>query len=214
MRMKHLTPEDCVDLVRGTSAGAEARELRAHVDTGCGRCARELSLWTHFADTLARDAEYEPSPEVVRITKAQFAMSALAKPKSTRIAQLLIDTALQPLAAGVRSAGAASRHLMYGADDVVIDVQLSRMGTGLRVVGQVLSQKGQPLASPSAAAAQVSAFSDGRSLASATANGRGEFHMIVPRAADLMLAARLSETTTILLEIPRQPHNQKDGEAL
>jgi hypothetical protein len=124
----------------------------------------------------------------VRIAKAAFAGGGLGsqKKRSESRVKVLFDSFLQPVLAGVRSAGAGTRQMLYRADPYQIDVQLEMKPSANRVVvtGQLLN-----LSNPKviAAGTRILVSNMQGDVVHAVANQFGEFSGEVKNSGDLQL---------------------------
>ncbi len=142
--MEHYSLEKWADFARQVVGEQERAEMQSHLDNdGCRKCSKVLSLWQRVQTTARREQSYQPPDNVVRSMKGTFAIRGTRRAtRSVRaIAELLFDSSRNPLPAGVRSSGIASRQLLYGAGDYRIDVRIeAQVESGkVAVVGQVLS---------------------------------------------------------------------------
>ena len=140
--MKHFTTEEGIDFVNQAVPASQKTEMEKHLKT-CRRCASAVSQWQRVRAATAAEANYQPPEEVIRIVKAAFAGLKLAlhhEPASSSI-ELVFDSLVQPSLEGFRSAGSASRQMVYRADSFQIDLQIEVQPGNKRVVvaGQLLS---------------------------------------------------------------------------
>jgi hypothetical protein len=140
--MEHFTIEKWIDFVNQAVETNEKQLLERHLEQGCKRCMKTVSLWQRVRQLAASEANYQPPEGAVRIAKAAFAGTGLAgqrKGAGSRI-KVLFDSFLQPVFEGARSAGAGTRQMLYRADPFQIDVQVEAKHGGNRIVvtGQLL----------------------------------------------------------------------------
>lgn len=141
--MKHFTTEQCIDFVNGKLATGKKRQMEEHLNDGCKRCAKTLSLWQRVRETAKSEANYQPPEAAVRIAKAAFAGSKWEQKKQGRnLAEVLFDSFLQPLFADARSAGSGTRQMLYRAEPYHIDLHLEmKQGGKIMVTGQLLDAR-------------------------------------------------------------------------
>src|SRR5207245_7190655 len=116
--MEHFTTENWIDFVNQAVGLREKNLMEQHLNRGCKRCAKTVSLWQRVSQYAALEAIYQPQVDAVRIAKAAFAgagLTAQRKGTSSRI-EVLFDSFLQPFFEGARSAGAGTRQMLYRAD--------------------------------------------------------------------------------------------------
>ena len=137
--MKHFQAAEWADFARGVATAEMSASMQAHLKTGCQSCQATLDWCKTLAVIAQREAAYEAPETTVRTAKAWFALS---KPGKGTLAQLVFDTSLQPAVAGIRSASAAPRQVVYVAGDVVVDVKLESIDESgnLHIIGQLIQR--------------------------------------------------------------------------
>jgi len=141
--MEHFSVEKWIDFVNLAVTTGEQQQMDKHLSLGCSSCQKTVSLWQRVRTSAAAEGNYQPPESAVRIAKAAFAGAGLgstATGAGSKV-KLLFDSFLQPMLAGVRSAGAGTRQMLYRADPYQIDVQLEMKPGANRVVvtGQLLN---------------------------------------------------------------------------
>jgi hypothetical protein len=141
--MEHFSVEKWIDFVNQAVTTNEKLQMDKHLNLGCESCQKTVTLWQRVRSSAAAEGNYQPPEGAVRIAKAAFAGVALdqqTKGAESKV-KVLFDSFLQPLLAGVRSAGTGTRQMLYRADPYQIDVQLEMRPGGNRVVvtGQLLN---------------------------------------------------------------------------
>ncbi len=141
--MEHFSVEKWIDFVNLAVTNSEQQRMEKHLSLGCSSCQKTVSLWQRVRASAAAEGNYQPPESAVRIAKAAFAGAGLgstATGASNKV-KLLFDSFLQPMLAGVRSAGAGTRQMLYRADPYQIDVQLEMKPGANRIVvtGQLLN---------------------------------------------------------------------------
>ena len=140
--MKHFTTEEWIDFANELVGISQRKMMDRHLEEGCLRCKKTLSLWQKVRQTAKSVAECQPSEHAVRIAKAGFA-AAWLDGKSTRVpglVEVLFDSFLQPLVQGARSSASGTRQMLYRAEPYQVDLQIeAKPGTRMLVVtGQLL----------------------------------------------------------------------------
>jgi hypothetical protein len=140
--MKHFSTEEWIDFVNHIVTSDQQQAMQRHLATGCNRCKETLSLWQKVSKTAAAEANYQPSPDTVRLAKAAFVTSGLVPQRkaSQGLIEVLFDSFLQPAVAGARSVVIGTRQMLYRADPYQIDIQIEpKPGTNrLVITGQLL----------------------------------------------------------------------------
>ena len=141
--MEHFATERWIDFVNQAVDTNEKQLMERHLQQGCKRCRKTVSLWQKVWQSAASEANYQPPEHAVRLAKAAFAEAGLAgqrKGAASRI-KLLFDSFLQPAFEGARSAGTGTRQMLYRADPFQIDIQVEAAAGRNRIVvtGQLLN---------------------------------------------------------------------------
>ncbi|HET6930504.1 MAG TPA: hypothetical protein VFI45_09305 [Candidatus Acidoferrum sp.] len=166
----------------------EQQLMDKHLNLGCKSCQKTVSLWQRVRASAAAEGNYQPPESAVRLAKAFYAGAGLGSRSKAVGSQVrvLFDSFLQPLLAGVRSAGTGTRQMLYRADPYQIDVQLESKPTGNRIVvtGQLLN-----LTNPKviAAGTRILVSNMHGDVVHTSANQFGEFSGEVKNSGDLQL---------------------------
>ena len=140
--MKHFSTEAWIDSVNHVATIDQQEAMQKHLATGCKRCKEIVLLWQKVRKTAAVEASYQPSQDAVRLAKAAYAVSGLARAKkeSRGLVEVLFDSFLQPAVAGARSVVIGTRQMLYRADPYQIDTQIEPKPGSNRLVitGQLL----------------------------------------------------------------------------
>jgi hypothetical protein len=186
--MEHFSVEKWIDFVNQAVSISEQEHMDKHLSLGCKSCQKTVSLWRRVRASAAAEGNYQPPESAVRIARAAFAGAGLGsqnKAAGSR-AKLLFDSFLQPVLAGVRSAGAGTRQMLYRADPYQIDVQLEMKPNGnwIVVTGQLLN-----LSNPKIIAAGIRILVSNMhgDVVHTVANQFGEFSGEVKNSGDLQL---------------------------
>jgi len=140
--MEHFAIERWIDFVNEAVDTKEKQLMERHLQQGCKRCTKTVSLWQKVWQSAASEANYQPPEHAVRLAKAAFAEAGLAgQRKGASRIKLLFDSFLQPAFEGARSAGAGTRQMLYRADPFQIDIQVEAAAGRNRIVvtGQLLN---------------------------------------------------------------------------
>jgi hypothetical protein len=187
--MKHFSTEEWVDFVNQALTTNQTGAMQKHLATGCKSCAATVSLWQKVKNAAATEAGYQPSPATLRIAKAAFAASGLARKKKQApgLVEVLFDSFLQPAVAGARSVVVGTRQMLYRAGPYQIDIQIEPKPGSNRIVvtGQLLA-----LDHPGTAGTdiQVTLSNNRGHSAIAATNQFGEFSGEIENTGDLELS--------------------------
>ena len=211
---EHASEEDWFDFARQQAAPALRARLEQHLEKGCSRCARTVQLWRAVLDVADQEAAYRPPDEALRQLKGDF---ALRRPKGLleRVAEqaaLVFDSFRQPQPAGVRTAGAAPRQLLYKAGRYSIRLRLEP-GTDaerLSIVGQLVDEQHSPAAVQDIA---VIALKGTKTVDRTLTNHLGEFVLEPDTAENLRLCVGVAEIGTFTV-VPRQAAGRAEGDAV
>jgi len=140
--MEHLSTEKWIDFVNQAVTADEKQLMEKHLKQGCKRCLETVSLWQRVRQSAAKEAQYQPPENNVRVAKAAFAGAGLTgqRDRTRSRIKVLFDSFLQPILEGSRSAATGTRQMLYRADPFQIDIQVEAKPGGSRIVviGQLL----------------------------------------------------------------------------
>jgi len=141
--MDHISVEELIDYAEGHVSGAAKDQIEHHL-LECTECTEVKEEIWNLVLQLQSDAANEPPAELVQWGTSLF--QPLAQPSNGSklrklVAALVFDTFDQPMLAGVRNVGTASRQLLFRAGDVDVDVKIESMESNERITlaGQVLA---------------------------------------------------------------------------
>ena len=139
----HFDDKVWADFVRKTDHQATRITVEKHLAEGCEQCSAALAYWQMLASSASKEASYAPPQDLVRMMKQEFAIQRPeTEEKTTLLASLVFDSLSQAATAGVRSAAAAPRQLLYKANEITIDLrfEFQPLHSKAFVVGQVLEK--------------------------------------------------------------------------
>jgi len=200
--MDHFKLEQWADFARKITPPDATAKMQRHLDTGCRDCARSLAAMKKVSELAGREATYEPESGIVRIAKALFAGQSQASANRVReILPLVFDSFAQPAMAGVRTAIATSRQLLYRKGGCCIDIRIEHVPGSKEaiLVGQVLDsgQQGRD-----AASILVELMSGDKVIASTATTSYGEFQFLFPAERQLELCFGISSQNIFWIKIP------------
>jgi hypothetical protein len=214
---EHFSSPQWVDLVRGLASDEVRGAMDTHLREGCPDCVEAYRLWHEMALFAEEERALTPPEDAVRVAKSYLAQHGIAQPAvspagarsfaSTIIATLLFDS-LQAVPAGVRAAAAAhSRHLLFGAQSLAIDLHIdaaSRPGAFL-LAGQIID-KSNP--EGPFARASLSLVDGDIAVSTFETNEFGEFQCTFELRPNMKLHVVLEhEIVTLPLEVLFDPSN-------
>ena len=187
---QHPDTWEWLDFVRGVGDPAGQSANAAHLSSGCQRCQTVVRGLRAVADATAREAQYDPPASVLRRAQAIF---PVREPAMSVFAKLIYDNFHDPLPAGLRAQGRLTRHALYDAGDVFVDLQYEHdaVSETVTLVGQV-SDRVDPQINTTSLPILLMARTG--LVASAMCNRLGEFGMQFRTARDLRLYVPLRES--------------------
>jgi hypothetical protein len=200
--MKHFALEDWADFMREVVEPLQRAAMQRHLDEGCKRCLRAVAVWQSVLDVARQEANNQPPESAVRAAKAYYGVYGPEERLSgaAKIAELIFDSIRQPLPAGVRASGVASRQLLYRLGRTLIDMRLEAGDKPNRIslVGQVLdsSQTDRGVSD-----IPVILLCGSESMAQTVTNQFGEFHLALDAAQELHLRIGKGEPEAILIPL-------------
>ena len=212
--MKHFSTEEWADFVNQVLTADQRNAMQEHLTTGCKRCMETLSVWQKVSKMAAAEKSFQPSSDVLRMAKAAFAASGLAKSKkeSQSLVEVLFDSFLQPALAGTRSVAMGTRQMLYKADPYQIDIQLEPKPGSNRIVvtGQLLDVNNPGVIGRDI---QVTLSNNrGHSIIAAT-NQFGEFSAEIENSGDLELSVPGRLGQPIVISLRNALGNLREGKS-
>jgi hypothetical protein len=110
--------------------------MDGHLRDGCSECRESHSLWHGFNEFAEHERASRPPEDALRDAKSYLArqrarareigdrVSRATGLTSAIVATLVFDSLRQAMPAGMRASAAASRHLLYAASPLAIDLHL------------------------------------------------------------------------------------------
>ena len=190
MTRHHPDAWEWLDFVRGVGDPAGQSVNAAHLSSGCERCQAVVRGLRAVATAAGREADYDPPASVLRRAQAIF---PAREPAMSVVAKLISDNFRDPLPAGLRAQGPLTRHALYEAGDVFVDLQFEHddvSGT-VTLVGQVSDQMSPQINTTSL---PILLMARTGVVASAMCNRLGEFGMQFRTARELRLYVPLRES--------------------
>ena len=105
-----------------------------HLRAGCETCHEAHAAWSRFAVFAEQESGFEPPRDAVRVAKTYLAQQNLLDGRSSTarrrawapsaLATLVFDSMQAAPAAGVRAGAGYSRHLLFAAQSLAIDLHV------------------------------------------------------------------------------------------
>jgi hypothetical protein len=200
--MKHFALEDWADFVREVVEPIQRAAMQRHLNEKCKRCLRAMAVWQGVLNIWRQEANYQPPESAVRSAKAYYGVyrPQVGLSGAAKIAELIFDSFRQPLPAGVRASGVASRQLLYRLGKTLIDMRLEAGDKPHRIslVGQVLdsSETDRGISD-----VPVILLHRSESMAQTVTNQFGEFHLAFDAAPELHLRIERGEPEAIVIPL-------------
>jgi hypothetical protein len=199
--MKHFTAEDWIDYVRNVQTPDVSARMKEHLES-CEECRASFQLWANITKAAANDLNYAPPSDALRIAQSQFVPSQPAGSfLGELMANLVFDTAQQPLPAGVRSSSNVCRQLLYQHGQRFIDLRVEKAPTSdeVSLIGQIQeSTSGKQTTIP------VVLCCGEQIMQKTETNDMGEFHMVFSPVENLHLELDISDKK-IRVRVPEFP---------
>lgn len=200
--MKHFSPENWTDYANGVISADKRNLMELHLKQGCAKCAHELEHWLLVRKFACAEPSCCPPEDAVQLAKRAFrAYGPAYKQNPVRqFAELIFDSCRQPALQGVRSGQADTRHLVYRADDVMIDLQLgattepNRMSLIGQVMDSVDTEKGIQRV-------PVLLLYGRDTLAQTETNQFGEFHLECEAGKSLQVSVSVTARKDIFIPL-------------
>jgi hypothetical protein len=141
--MTHPSFASLLDYVEGSLPPEARAAIDEHLAGPCSQCSVELSRIRAALGALANDDTVAPPEETLRRAVAAFRARPAAPPRVRIAAILVFDNYRQSSLAAVRGPAARARQLLFTAEGLDIDLQITFAEGGATLVGQILGQ-GQP----------------------------------------------------------------------
>lgn len=191
---EHFSAPQWVDRVRGLLNEDMKIEMDQHLHAGCEECREAFAAWSGFATFAEAEPGFAPPHDAIRVAKTYLAQQqvrdghAVTRRRSWRpslLATLVFDS-MQAMPAGVRASGGYSRHLLFAAHSLAIDLHIetaSKAGWFL-LAGQVAdSSRPDQLPRP----IDLSLVQGDTEISAFRTNEFGEFQCTFDRRSDLAL---------------------------
>jgi hypothetical protein len=146
-RERHLDTRLALDFLEQRLEASERHLVEEHLGKPCTACRERLRLLGEILDTMRADRTGEVPAHLHRIATNVFV--PVERPSATKqwvdaIAELLFDSAAQPLTAAARRSVGEARRLRFRAGGHTVDLEIEREGADrMSVRGQVVAPDAQ-----------------------------------------------------------------------
>jgi hypothetical protein len=210
----HFTDERWADYARGVSSGEDAAAIEQHLRNECHACLQSFRFWRTLAEYTAGEARIdipEPNLRASRVAYAEW-WRLYSLPRRARMARLIFDSVLQPLAAGVRGAGISPRRILASLGSLSVDLRLeSSSERRILLTGQVL-RSGKAAATP--LNSPIVLMSGSSLVTETSANEFGEFELQFDQANGLQLYIEVGGKRPIGINLPDMVSRPEAGKSL
>ena len=205
--MEHFSERPWADFVRGISEPEISKDIKAHLAADCSKCKSTLDAWSRVRRLASAENAYAPPENLVRLVKLGFASKPAHQPRTSTLgknwtlANLVFDSFVQPLPAGVRSAALSAWQVVYEAEGLTVDLRLGHRAQSktVHLVGQVFDKRAVRLWQ-SDAIIQVSTEQD-HVVATTAVNAMGEFHIEFKPQDHLWLSVKAVGRNTVRIPL-------------
>jgi hypothetical protein len=200
MSAEHFSLEDWADFARHVALPESGAAMQRHLDERCEACTAVHSSLVAIGALAKADAQYEPPPSTVRLALALYSRPTPAGrlKRALETVQLLFDSQLTPVIAGVRGGAAQPRQLLFASGDRIVDLQMLPSHERARTVliGQITSP---PPVTQSFEGLPVLLRQGTKQVASTSTTRFGEFQMDFDGPADdLSLSIGADHDATVI----------------
>ena len=191
----HFSSPQWADLVRGLISEELKAQMDQHLRAGCEQCREAFATWSGFATFAEAESGFEPPRDAVRVAKTYLGQQhvrdghAAARRREwarpSMLATLVFDS-MQAMPAGVRANGTYSRHLLFAAQTMAIDLHVETASkTGwFQLAGQI-ADSSRPDQMPRRI--DLSLVDGATEISAFQTNEFGEFQCTFDRRDDLTL---------------------------
>jgi hypothetical protein len=205
--MGHFDINQWSDYVRGLTRPEDTLEMQGHLQE-CSRCASISALLSRIWTAAQNDLAFEPPVGLVAAAEQVFPAKTREARKNWANLELvlarLVHAGLAP--AGTRSGSQGSRHVLYKAGNICVDVRVEKAGPSVNLVGQLADESlpefpfnGLP----------VLLISRDRIIDQTTSNDLGEFAFVCQPLSNLVLRLPM-ERLNSLVEVPLSALNGEE----
>jgi hypothetical protein len=199
---EHFSSPQWVDLVRGLLNEDTKVEMNQHLRAGCEECRVAFASWSGFATFAEAELGFAPPGDALRVSKTYLTQQhprdgcTVRRPRRrlhwagpSRPATLVFDS-MQAMPAGVRASGAYSRHLLFAAQSMAIDLHVETASkSGWFLLAGQIADSSRPDQLPRRV--DLSLVDGDTEISAFHTNEFGEFQCTFDRRKDLTLLFNL-----------------------
>jgi hypothetical protein len=199
--MNHYTLMEWIEFARGVLTAELRGTMQQHLDSPCKKCLDTVGFWQSVLARASEEIQRQPPERTINQVKALFGFIKAFEPRPwpLRLAELIFDSTLRPARAGLRSATAMGRQMVYQSGDCMLDLHVEVVARVISVVGQVLSASNPGQAHGGARVA----LWDTLILAETTSNEFGEFTLETEASAVPWILVEVSGHSTMVVRLPQ-----------
>lgn len=204
--------EQLIAYCDGLLAESEARQVAAHLASGCRGCAADRLWYERVRALAATDDSLEPPPWVLtralRLFEREPARPHAVDKLGRLVATLIFDSLSQPALAGVRLAETSNRQLLYSAGQYSIDLRMALTPrSAVELTGQILRVDESRFESVARLALDLKR--EGETVCSTRTNDAGEFRMDRVARGEYELLIETREGIIIVQRLAMKPEPAK-----
>jgi len=183
----HFRNDQWANYVRHKCDSRAQAAMHEHLTAGCGECLADERLWNEIYVSARRESDYFPPQDLVMYAMESFSPLRVRQSSLfSHFAELIFDSALQPLAPGIRTGEAGARMLLFRSGAIRVDMRMEhRCPNRMNVTGQILDMH---VPEQIVEHAPISLVEGSRSLVRTFTNELGEFQLELPTNKDLSVA--------------------------
>jgi hypothetical protein len=195
---EHFSSPQWVDLVRGLLGEDTKIEMNQHLRAGCEECREAFAAWSGFATFAEAEAGFEPPRDAIRVVKTYLGQQHVREGRTvmrrrswgpSMLATLVFDS-MQAAPAGVRAGGGYSRHVLFAAESMAIDLHIETASkAGWFVMAGQIADSNRPDQLPRPI--ELSLVEGDTEISAFQTNEFGEFQCTFDRRNDLTLLVAL-----------------------
>jgi hypothetical protein len=205
--MEHFSERPWADFVRGISEPEITKDIKAHLAADCSKCKTALDAWSRVRRLASEEDAYAPPENLVRLAKLGFASKPAHQlrartPANWTLANLVFNSFMQPLPAGVRSSAALSAwQVVYEAEALTVDLRFGHRAQSktIHLVGQVFDKRAVRVWQTDATIEL--ATEHGQLVATTAVNAMGEFHIEFKPQDHLWLSVKAAGRNTVRIPL-------------
>jgi len=189
---RHFSDEHLCDFVRGLLPAADQAATQAHLNSGCGSCARTVGLFAAVSAAFLTDVPADLTAAAVAVFEQASNETDWIENLTPLLPRLILGPGIGLQLAGIRAGGITSARAVYRAGHYSVDLSLESPEAADRreMVGQI-SDDLDPKKTLAGVVVQV--LSAGRTVSETATNRFGEFVIELPAKSRVVLRVALKQ---------------------